>query len=66
MPMEIEGSKALRCDNCGKLITGKPLSFKPCCVNKPKNFCSRQCFMKWRSEWLRNQEQIKRTGKAIF
>lgn len=65
MPIMVENRNAIRCDGCGKIIQGEPISVRTCCVNKPKNFCGKQCYLKWRSEWLKNQEQLKRKG-AVF
>lgn len=63
--MEVSNARALRCDVCGRIVS-EPMFVKTCCNNKPKAFCSRQCYAKWRSEWLRNQEQLKTRGKGLL
>ncbi len=65
VPMEVERAKAMRCDICGRLIK-EPLFVKTCCNNKPKAFCSRQCYDRWKREWLRNQEQIVGRSRAFL
>jgi methionyl-tRNA synthetase len=59
MPFEIkqnESNKIYRCETCGKLITSNPITYKTCCMNKPVYFCSKPCFTKWLSVWMRRQE----------
>lgn len=61
MPFEIKEGKNVgiyRCETCGKLITLNPIIYKTCCMNKPAYFCSRVCFSRWLSIWVRNQEQV--------
>ncbi|MFQ5762449.1 MAG: TRASH domain-containing protein [Candidatus Bathyarchaeia archaeon] len=47
-----------RCEVCGRLIAGQPVTRKTCCVNKLYVFCSEMCLRKWTQTWLRRQEQI--------
>lgn len=46
---------ASRCKTCGKLISGKPLWRKTCCVNKVSMFCSKTCLDSWSRGWLKRQ-----------
>ncbi|MEM3090882.1 MAG: TRASH domain-containing protein [Candidatus Bathyarchaeia archaeon] len=45
----------MRCQVCGKIITGKPVMRKTCCVNKLYVFCSEECLRKWARNWLKRQ-----------
>ncbi|MEM2995567.1 MAG: TRASH domain-containing protein [Candidatus Bathyarchaeia archaeon] len=45
----------MRCQVCGKIITGKPVTRKTCCVNKLYVFCSEACLRKWNQNWLKRQ-----------
>ncbi|MCD6469371.1 TRASH domain-containing protein [Candidatus Bathyarchaeota archaeon] len=45
----------LRCQVCGKLIQGKPVTRKTCYVNKLYVFCSEACMRKRVRGWLRRQ-----------
>lgn len=48
-------AQANRCKACGRLITGKPLWRKTCCVNKLSMFCSKTCLDSWSRGWLKRQ-----------
>lgn len=58
MPLELKLPKTteLRCSNCGRVITGTPISVKTCCVNKPWVFCSRECYRDFVAKWTKNQD----------
>ncbi len=59
MPFELDATAAKqRCDICGAIVKD-PILIKTCCVNKPVTFCSRKCYQKWKSEWMRRQEQLR-------
>ncbi|NIR88039.1 TRASH domain-containing protein [Candidatus Bathyarchaeota archaeon] len=45
----------MRCQVCGKVITGNPVTRKTCCVNKLYVFCSDACMRRWTRNWLRRQ-----------
>lgn len=49
----------MRCIVCGKVIRGKPIVRKTCCVNKLYVFCSWKCMKLWTQQWL------KREGAAV-
>jgi len=59
MPFELKVVGGVyRCEVCGRLITSNPFVYKTCCMNKPVILCSRECLIKWVSEWGKNQEQL--------
>ncbi|MFQ6085875.1 MAG: hypothetical protein ACE5OY_06410 [Candidatus Bathyarchaeia archaeon] len=45
----------MKCQVCGRLITGEYVSRKTCCVNKLYVFCSEKCLQEWTRAWMRNQ-----------
>ncbi|RLI21863.1 hypothetical protein DRO54_02570 [Candidatus Bathyarchaeota archaeon] len=45
----------LRCQVCGRIIRGKPITRKTCCINKLYVFCSEACMRKWVRQWLKRQ-----------
>ncbi|MEM3078600.1 MAG: hypothetical protein QXR38_03795 [Nitrososphaerales archaeon] len=49
----------MRCQVCGRIISGKPVTRHTCCVNKLYIFCSEECMRRWAQDWLKRQEQIK-------
>ncbi|MBS7247959.1 MAG: TRASH domain-containing protein [Candidatus Freyarchaeota archaeon] len=51
----MRGGGKMRCQTCGQLIKGKPITRKTCCVNKLYVFCSESCMKKWSQNWLTRQ-----------
>jgi len=67
MPLEIKNvivNATYRCEVCGRL-TSTPIIYKTCCMNKPVILCSCECLSKWMSEWIKNQDQIIKSGHNI-
>ncbi|GGM72624.1 hypothetical protein GCM10007108_08440 [Thermogymnomonas acidicola] len=57
--IDVQRNGVVRCEKCGRTVPNdRAIFIRTCCNNKPKAFCSMQCYRVWASAWLRRQEQI--------